>query len=161
MDSLPDLSRLQRHPRLALAVFIVAVAGMGLLIGSLTAPGPWYEALRKPVFNPPGWVFGPVWAVLYVLIAVAGWRTFTRVPRSRLMGVWAAQLALNWLWTPVFFVAHQIWAALAVIVLLLLLILNFIAGNWRRDRPAAILFLPYAAWVGFAGLVNLSIAVLN
>ncbi|GAB4515109.1 MAG: tryptophan-rich sensory protein [Roseibium sp.] len=155
------MPRRRLHKGVSLVLFVTVVVAMGLLVGGLSAPGAWYEELRKPVFNPPGWVFGPVWAVLYVLIAISGWRTFSRVPRSRVMGVWAAQLALNWAWTPVFFVAHQVWAAFAVLVLMLVLILNFIAGTWRQDKVASVLFLPYAAWVGFAGLLNLSIAVLN
>lgn len=141
--------------------FIVAVVGVGILIGTLSAPGPWYEALRKPPFNPPNWIFAPVWTVLYVFIAIAGWRVWRRTPRGTLPGAWAAQMLLNWSWTPLFFVLHQVWAAFAVIVLLFALVLVFIARAWSTDRTAALLFVPYAAWVAFAGLLNVSIAVLN
>lgn len=157
----PDSHFPPRRSFLVLALFIAIVLGMGILIGSLSAPGPWYEALRKPPFNPPNWIFAPVWTVLYGMIAVAGWRVWKVAPRGRLLGVWAAQMLLNWSWTPLFFVLHQVWAAFAVIVLLLALVLGFIAGAWKSERAAAWLFLPYAAWVAFAGCLNLAIAVLN
>ena len=110
---------------LVLLGFLVLVIGGGLAIGYLTAPGEWYAGLDKPSFNPPGWVFAPVWTVLYVLIAVAGWRTFERDRRGWPMRLWWAQLALNFLWSPVFFAAHRIGLALAIILLMLAAILAF------------------------------------
>jgi tryptophan-rich sensory protein len=149
-------------PRLvSLALFLLLVLGGGLLIGINNIPGPWYEALRKPWFNPPNWLFGPAWTTLYVLIAIAGWRVWQRERSGRLMWLWWLQLALNFLWSPVFFGAQQPGAALAVIVVLLATILAFIGIAWNRDRPAALLFLPYAAWVVFATLLNGSIFFLN
>ncbi len=144
-----------------LTPFLLLVVGGGLAIGFLTAPGEWYAGLTKPSFNPPNWLFAPVWTVLYVLIAVAGWRTFERDPSSVPMKLWGAQLALNFLWSPTFFGAHQIGLALAVILALLAAILAFIATSWREDRMAAWLFVPYAAWVGFASVLNGSILLLN
>ncbi|MGE3150284.1 MAG: TspO/MBR family protein [Pseudorhodoplanes sp.] len=146
---------------LSLFGFLVLVVGGGLAIGYLTAPGEWYTGLAKPLFNPPGWIFGPVWTVLYVLIAVAGWRTFERNRRGWPMGLWWAQLGLNFLWSPVFFAAHRIGLAFVVILLMLAAILAFIAASWRQDRVAAWLFAPYAAWVSFASLLNGSIWTLN
>jgi tryptophan-rich sensory protein len=148
------------NQRLALILFFLLVVGGGLAVGSVTVPGGWYAELHKPSFNPPGWIFGPVWTALYVLIAVAGWRVWKgghTVP----MRLWWAQLALNFLWSPTFFRAHQIELALVVIGLMLAAILAFIATAWRRDRTAALLFVPYALWVAFAALLNGSIALLN
>jgi tryptophan-rich sensory protein len=147
--------------RLALLLFLLLVVGGGLAIGYLSAPGEWYAQLRKPVFSPPNRVFSPVWTVLYVLIAVAGWRTWRRERRGWAMRLWWVQLVLNFAWTPTFFVAHQISPALVVVVLLLAAIMTFIVASWRADRVAAALFLPYAAWVAFASALNASIAVLN
>jgi translocator protein len=147
--------------RLALIVFLVLVVGGGLAIGYLTAPGEWYARLAKPAFNPPGWVFGPVWTVLYVLIAVVGWRVWQRDRDGWPMKLWWTQLAANFLWSPVFFAAHQIGLALLVILLLLAAILAFVASAWRQDRVAAWLFVPYAAWVAFASVLNGSIWMLN
>lgn len=146
---------------ISLVVFLVVVIGGGLAIGLVTRPDGWYAELAKPPFNPPNWIFGPVWTILYVLIAVAGWRTFRRDAGGTAMKLWAAQLALNFLWSPVFFAAHIVGAALAVVVLLFAAIVGFIAATWTVDRPAAWMFVPYAAWVAFATLLNASIWVLN
>ena len=137
------------------------MVGGGLAIGYLTVPGAWYAQLAKPAFTPPGWIFGPVWTTLYVMIAVAGWRVWRRDRGGRPVKLWWAQMALNFLWTPIYFGAHQIGLALAVILLLLAAILAFIVLSWRQDRAAAWLFVPYAAWVAFASLLNGSIWMLN
>jgi tryptophan-rich sensory protein len=146
---------------LSLIPFLVLVLGGGLLLGFLTAPGEWYAGLAKPSFNPPGWIFGPVWTVLYVLIAVAGWRIWQRDRTGWPIKLWWVQLVLNFLWTPLFFAAHRIGLGLVVILLLLAAILTFIAMAWRQDRVAALLFVPYAAWVAFASVLNASIFALN
>lgn len=146
---------------LVLVVFLVLVVGGGSAIGMVTRPEGWYAALEKPPFNPPNWIFAPVWTILYVLVAVAGWRTFRRDAGGRAMKLWAAQLVLNFLWSPVFFAAHMVGAALAVVALLFLAIVGFVAASWNADRAAAWMFVPYAAWVAFATLLNASILVLN
>jgi hypothetical protein len=83
-------SRMERALKLgrALPLFLALVVGGGLAIGYFTAPGEWYAQLEKPGFNPPGWVFGPVWTVLYVLIAIAGWRVWRRDSAGRPMRLW-------------------------------------------------------------------------
>jgi translocator protein len=141
--------------------FLVLTVGGGLAIGFLTVPDQWYAGLAKASFNPPNWLFGPVWTLLYVLIAVAGWRTFESGRSGWSMKLWWAQLGLNFLWSPVFFAAHRIGLALFVILLLLAVILALIAVSWRHDRVVAWLFAPYAAWVAFASVLNGSILVLN
>jgi len=147
--------------RFSLFFFLVLVVGGGLAVGYLTAPGDWYAQLAKPAFTPPGWIFGPVWTALYILIAVAGWCVWRRDRGGWPMKLWWTQLVLNLLWSPVFFSAHRIGLALAVIVLLLVAILGFIATSWRQDRVAAWLFVPYGAWVAFAMLLNVSLLMLN
>lgn len=147
--------------RRALILFIAGVMLVGGGIGSLSAPDGWYAALQKPSFNPPNWVFAPAWTVLYILIGIAGWRVWRLTDRGPLLKVWAAQMILNFCWTPVFFVMHQIGAALAVIAALLAAILLFIALACPRDRVAAYLFLPYAAWVAFALTLNAAVWRLN
>lgn len=150
-----------KNRRLSLALFLVLVIGGGVLIGYLTPPDDWYARLDKPPFNPPGAVFGPVWTVLYALIAVAGWRTWQRSFSGRPMKLWWTQLVLNFAWPPIFFGAHRITVALGAIILLLVVVVAFIAASWRQDRAAAWLFAPYLAWVAFATVLNASIAVLN
>jgi tryptophan-rich sensory protein len=146
---------------LVLAAFVALVLGGGTLIGLTVQPDGWYAALNKPPFNPPNWVFGPVWSLLYIMVALAGWLVWQREWRSRMMAAWVAQLALNFIWTPVFFGLHAPGAALAIIVALLIAILAFIVRGWSRDRAAALLFLPYAGWVGFATVLNAAIVYLN
>lgn len=141
--------------------FLALVVGGGILIGTLTAPGEWYAQLSKPAFNPPNWIFGPVWTVLYVLIAMAGWRQFETDRSSTAMKLWWAQMGLNFLWSPAFFVLQLPWFALVVIVVLLAVIVMFIALVRNSDRASALVFLPYLAWVAFATALNLSIAILN
>ncbi len=149
------------RPWLILAGFLVLVVGVGALIGTASQPGSWYQSLEKPFFNPPDWVFGPVWFTLYLLIAIAGWRVFMIEPRSVAMGLWVAQMLLNWAWSPVWFVGEMLWPAFAIIVAMWLSILGFILVTWRRERVSALCFLPYLAWVSFAGVLNLSIAIMN
>lgn len=136
-----------------LVAFLVLVVGGGMLIGSLTGPDAWFAGLQKPSFNPPNWLFGPVWTVLYVLIAVAGWRAW-RTGSGVLQGLWWLQLGLNFLWSPAFFAAHRIDLALVVIALLLASIVGFMAMAFRQDRTSFALFVPYVLWVGFATLLN-------
>jgi len=137
------------------------VLGGGLLIGYATLPGAWYASLVKPPFNPPNWVFGPAWTLLYVLIAIAGWRTWRREPTGAALKVWGVQLILNFAWSPTFFGAKMMGPALVVIVCLLASIVLFIASVWNRDRLSGWLFAPYAAWVAFATVLNASLLGLN
>jgi len=146
---------------LSLLLFLVLVVGGGLAIGVLTAPGEWFAGLAKPAFNPPNWLFAPVWTVLYVLIAATGWRTFERDRGGRPMRLWWGQLALNFLWSPTFFAAHRVGLALLVILLLFAVILAFMIVSWGKDRVAGWLFAPYAAWVAFAFVLNGAIWLLN
>jgi tryptophan-rich sensory protein len=152
-----------RQPRalFALALFIAIVVGVGGVIGINSPPDAWYTALAKPPFNPPNWVFAPVWFALYICIGVAGARTFLRDPASPPMFLWILQMVLNWAWSPTWFSLHLLWPALAIILVTLALIVAFIVASWRVDRISSWLFVPYAAWVAFASTLNLSIAMLN
>ncbi len=146
---------------MSLVLFLVVTIGGGLLIGFLTRPGEWYAALAKPWFMPSNKVFGPVWALLYILIAIAGWRTFVRDPHGVSLIVWAIALVLNFAWSPIFFRLHSPPAALVVVLALLAAILAFIILAWPRDILSAWLFAPYAAWVLFATTLNAAIWRLN
>ena len=137
---------------IGLAVFVALVVGTGFTIGYLNVPGGWYAGLNKPWFN---------WAVIYVLIAVAGWRTWDIDRRGAGMRLWLAQMALNFLWPPTFFSLHWTGVALAVILSLFAAILAFIVWQWESDRVSSVLFVPYAAWIAFASMLNLAIVSLN
>ncbi len=133
------------------------------LLGSQFGRGQWYVALQKPPWTPPNWLFGPVWAVLYVTIAIAGWSVW----RSRALSItkpiliWLLQLILNGLWSWLFFGLRRPDLALIDIVALLIAICWFIASANRISRIGAWLFVPYALWVGFAAALNFSIWQLN
>ena len=149
------------HRYLSLALFLLIVLGGGLAIGYATLPGDWYAGLAKPAFNPPNWVFAPAWSLLYICIALAGWHIWRADKSAPLKPLWIGQLILNFLWSPVFFGLRLPGPALVVILALLATILVFIARAWNRDRIAAWLFIPYAAWVAFASLLNAAIVWLN
>lgn len=139
-------------------VFVAAVVVIGALIGINTGPGEWYTTLIKPWFSPPNWLFGPVWTVLYILIGCVGARKWMYGGAS---GLWWGQMGLNFLWSPVFFLAHQPFAALLVIIGMWVLIALFIRREWNSDRVSALMFLPYLAWVSLATALNAAIVVLN
>lgn len=141
--------------------FLALVVGGGSLIGISNTPAGWYATLAKPFFNPPNWIFGPVWTILYVMIAIAGARTWLRRNTGGAMTAWWVQLGLNFLWSPVFFTLQSPAWALAVILALLVGIVVFIRTSWGRDRVSAWLFVPYLAWVAFATTLNASIVYLN
>ncbi len=147
---------------LTLFALLAATLAVGFLASQVTVPSipGWYAGLHKPSFNPPNWLFAPVWTTLYVLMAVAAWRAW-RKAGVRLLGLYALQLALNGAWSFIFFGAHAIGLALAEIVLLLVLVLATMWRFWRKDRIAGLLFVPYAGWVLFAGVLNAAIWRLN
>lgn len=142
-----------------LPLFVLAVAAAAIF-GAQFMPGDWYRALAKPAWTPPNWLFAPVWTALYVMIAVAGWLAW-RASASSALVFWSAQLALNALWSYLFFGQKLLGAALADILVLLATILGFIVSAWPRSRTAALLFVPYLAWVSFATALNAAIFILN
>jgi tryptophan-rich sensory protein len=141
---------------------LVAVAA---LFGGQFLPGPWYASLAKPPWNPPNWLFGPVWAVLYGMIAAAGWMVWRAGGGWRgaalPLGLWLVQLVLNAAWSWLFFGMHRMDQALAEITVLWLLILACTLLFWRIRPLAGAMMLPYLAWVGFAAFLNFTIWRLN
>jgi len=157
----------QRHRDIAgLLAFLVICLGISAAGGAATASsvGTWYQTLQKPFFNPPNWLFAPVWTALYIMMAIAGWRVWRahglRGARAA-MALFAVQLALNLAWSFLFFGYRMIGAALIEIILLLMAILVTTVLFWKRDRPAGMLFVPYAGWVAFATILNFALWRLN
>lgn len=150
---------------LALAAFLLTCLAAGWLgsIATTAAIPTWYADLAKPPFNPPNSVFGPVWTILYVLMGVAGWLVWQAgTPASRRALVpFFVQLVLNVLWSFAFFGARSPLFGLVVIVALWLAILWTILAFRQVNGWAAVLLLPYIAWVSFAALLNASIWWLN
>ena len=145
--------------------WLVFWVGLPLLVGSgvgsFFQPGEWFEQLNRPAWDPPNWVFGPVWTVLYVMIAVAGWRIWRLRRTGGAMTAWWVQLGLNFLWSPVFFALQSPGWAIPIILAMIVSIVAFIRLAWDQDRIAAWLFVPYLAWVSYATLLNVSIWWLN
>lgn len=141
----------------AAAVAVVAVVG-GLAAGGSSAT---YRALDLPSFAPPSWLFGPVWTVLYVLIAVAGWLAWRAGVGPAGMVAWCVQLLLNLAWTPLFFAADRyVWALVDILVLVVAITATSVVFA-RASRTAAWLLAPYLAWVAFAAALNAAIVALN
>lgn len=150
-----------RRDILTLAGFTVLCEGAGAFGALFTrdAIPAWYATLNQPWFAPPGWLFGPVWITLYLLMALAAWLVWRQrashpVPVREAMAVFALQLMVNAAWTPVFFGWQAIGLALVVIVGLLALIAATIVKFRALSAPAAWLLAPYFAWVAFATVLN-------
>jgi benzodiazapine receptor len=150
----------------ALVFFLLACYTVAFVAVFMTRPEitTWYASLAKPAWQPPNWLFGPVWTLLYGMIAVAGWRVWC-APQSkwRAFGLWVfgAQLGVNFLWSPVFFNLHRIGFAFVIIFTLWLLLAFFVGVTWRFERVAAFLFLPYLLWVTLAAALNYTVWKMN
>lgn len=157
----------QRPGALALVLHVLGANAVGLLGALTTATGDssWYQSLAKPPFQPPPWVFGPVWTVLYTLMGIAAWRvTRSAAPRPVIrtaIAAYAIQLVLNGIWTPVFFGAQAPRAGLLILVLLVVAVAFTINAFRRADRTAAWLLVPYLLWGLFATALNGSIVALG
>ena len=166
MSALDDAAR--RTPaRQALALGLFGLvcflaAGLGSLFTTLSV-GDWYVGLAKPSWNPPSWVFGPVWTALYAMMAVAAWLVWRRSGAKRRPAlVWfAVQLALNVGWSGLFFGLRMPGLAFVGILALWAAIAATLAASWRVSRPAGIILVPYLIWVSFAVALNLALWRLN
>ena len=141
---------------------LISFAAAG--IGSRFMPGPWYQSLAKPSWNPPAAVFGPVWTLLYILMGVSAWFVWKKdgFRGARLaLSLFVGQLVLNALWSYLFFGLQRISAALADILALWILILVVTVLFWRKVRAAGALMIPYLAWVGFASALNFTLWRMN
>jgi tryptophan-rich sensory protein len=133
-------------------------------LGALFGPGEWYAALKKPSWNPPAWLFGPVWSALYTMMAVAAWLVWKRggfAAQRKPLIIFLAQLALNAAWTPLFFGLHSPGLAFAEMVLLWSAIVATIVVFRPVSRAAMLLLVPYLGWVSFAAVLNFSLWRLN
>jgi tryptophan-rich sensory protein len=126
--------------------------------------GGWYADLHKPSWNPPSWIFGPVWTLLYVMMAVAAWLVWREggwKTQGRTLGLFLLQWLLNALWTPLFFGMYRSGLAFAEIIMLWSVLAATLRSFWRVKKAAGVLLVPYLAWVSFAALLNFTIWRLN
>ena len=144
---------------LALASFTGLTLGAAALgsVAHRKSPDLWYKMLRKPPFQPPAWVFGPIWTALYGLIATSGyrvWKSTPSQPRARALALWGTQLALNSAWSPLFFGARRKRAAFVDLLALLGVAAAYAETSRKVDKTAAAMVIPYLGWLAFAGLLN-------
>ncbi|MDC0987415.1 tryptophan-rich sensory protein [Alphaproteobacteria bacterium] len=147
----------------AFIVICLIISGIG---GAITASSveTWYQALEKPIFNPPDWVFAPVWTLLYIIMGIAAWRVWrlrSFEATGKALGVFALQLGFNLAWSFLFFGLQRIDLALVEIVILLVAIIVNAIMFWRIDRLAGLMLMPYIAWVTYATILNASLWLLN
>lgn len=159
------MSHVQNWPRLLMSLVIGQSAG---LIGSFfTMPQiySWYSTLVKPSFNPPNWVFGPVWTLLYVLMGISlylVWQsTANKKKKDKAVAIFSAQLILNIFWSIIFFALHSPGFAFLEIIILWISIAWTASLFYKINKTAAYLLLPYIAWVSFASVLNFAIWYLN
>lgn len=151
---------------LALIVCIALPLAVGGTAGFYTVSeiGSWYSTLEKPWFNPPNWIFGPVWTTLYIVMGFSCWRIWNvsagKARKSALI-IYGIQLFLNFWWSILFFHFQQIGLALIEIVLLWISIVMMIVQFYKLDKPAGLLQIPYIMWVSFAGMLTAAIYSLN
>lgn len=149
---------------LSSAIALLTFIGLNLLAalsGAFFRPGEWYERLAKPRWCPPDWLFGPAWAVLYLMIAIAGWLVWERAGLGVAIAVYLGHLLVNAGWSAIFFGLRRIDWGLAWIVLLWFSILATILVFAPISTTAAALLVPYLAWVGFAAALNAAIWWMN
>jgi tryptophan-rich sensory protein len=158
-------SRLREVLRLVVSVVVCQLAGgLGAIFTTPAIPT-WYASLEKPAFQPPNWLFFPVWTTLYTLMGIAAflvWRKGLGQRQVRVaLGIFAIQLVLNTAWTIIFFGLYSLFGAVIAIVFLWIAILINIVTFWRISKVAGALLIPYILWVSFAGILNYSVWMLN
>jgi benzodiazapine receptor len=140
-----------------IAVLVLVTASSGAIF----KPGPWYENLHRPSWTPPNWAFPVVWSILYILIGVSGWMVWQTEGVGLAMGLWLLQLILNAAWSWLFFGMRRMDLAFIDVCALFLSILAYIAVASAVSPLAALLFVPYAAWVATAATLNRAVWLLN
>ena len=141
-------------------IFLCACAAAGTT-GGMFQPGEWYKSLAKPSWTPPNWLFPLAWTTLYLCMSGAGARVAGMEGSGLALALWALQIALNTLWTPVFFGKRNIRGGLIVLVALWLSVAACMVALFMLDWIAGVLFLPYLAWVSVAAALNFSVMRLN
>jgi tryptophan-rich sensory protein len=146
-------------------ILICLAAGFVGSIFTTPAIGFWYAFLNKPSFNPPAWIFAPVWTLLYILMGIALFLVYKKIKKNKLAVqasiVFLIHLLFNFSWSLVFFGMKMVPLAFVNIAILWLMIIYLVIIFWRIDKRASILLWPYLAWVSFASILNYSIMVLN
>jgi translocator protein len=139
----------------------LAACGAAAATGAMIQPGDWYDGLNKPKWTPPRWVFPVAWTTLYILMSLAGMRIALAAGNQQAVALWSLQIALNTLWTPIYFGLHRIRAAMVVMVFLWLAVAACTWTFFGVDLWAGLMFVPYLIWVSIAAALNFSTMQLN
>lgn len=142
------------------AIFFLACAAAGAT-GGMFPPSDWYQRLQKPSWTPPNWLFPVAWTTLYICMSAAAARVAMMPGAGFAMALWALQIALNTLWTPVFFGLRKVRAGMAVLVLLWVSVAACTVALFQLDTIAGLLFVPYLVWVSVAAALNYAVMTLN
>lgn len=134
-------------------IFMVASAAAAAT-GIIFRPGSWYDGLRKPSFTPPKWAFPVAWSTIYLLSAIAAARVALLPGAGLALALWAAQIALNTLWTPTFFGARRMALAMGVMAALWVVVAGMVVQFWMIDWRSGLMLLPYLAWLCVAAALN-------
>ncbi|MBP1324930.1 tryptophan-rich sensory protein [Leucobacter exalbidus] len=172
MNTRPPAAR-----QIVIGVVLLVVVAMIAFLGSLASmphTDGWYAVAAKVDWSPPNSVFGPAWSILYFLIAVAGWMIWRNGWREnqpnaaqKTLTIYTVQLALNAIWTPIFFAGYPLigepawWIALVVIIALILCVIWLAVSAWKWSKPASLLMIPYVLWLVFASSLNAGVIALN
>ncbi len=150
---------------LFLFIILTEMAGITGSLFTISAIPGWYMTLDKPFFNPPNWIFGPVWTILYALMGISVFLVYEKFKRKingcSAITFFAVQLLLNVLWSVIFFGLHNPFLAFLEIIILWIMIIKTALEFYKISKMAGLLFIPYIIWVSFASILNLSIVILN
>jgi translocator protein len=164
LNRIPERSNLNTSYKVVSLIGWIGLCFLTAWIGSRFAPGEWYVQLQKPSWTPPGYLFGPVWSLLFLSMGIAAWLVWKRagVLGARLaLSLFLVQLVLNGMWSWIFFGMREPGLAFAEILILWGAILVTLIAFWQKSAPAGILLIPYLAWVSFASILNFSIWQMN
>ena len=152
-----------KNKYLSLAI-IILITFLAPAIGSYATSAfkePWYSELILPSFNPPSWVFAPVWSTLYLMMSLAIWKIWTKIFDSKILKIYFIHIFFNSTWTVVFFGFHQIGLALLNLIVILIFIIILMKEYFTKDKISFILMIPYLSWSGYALVLNSAIFFLN
>ena len=144
--------------------FILLITFLASGIGGFTTANfkePWYSQIILPSFNPPSWVFGPVWTTLYILMSIAIWRIWIKYYDNKILNLYFFHLFFNMIWSIIFFGFHQIGLALLDLVIILIFIVLLMKIYYLKDKISFSLMVPYFLWSSYALVLNFNIFILN
>ncbi|MGA0779882.1 MAG: TspO/MBR family protein [Pelagibacteraceae bacterium] len=152
-----------KNKYLSLAIIILITFSASFIGGYVTTSfkEPWYSEIILPSFNPPSWVFAPVWTALYIMMSIAIWRVWIKLSDKKILAIYFYHLFFNATWSVIFFGFHLIELALFNLIIILFFIIKLMRIYFKKERFSFYLMVPYLLWSSYAFILNLTIAILN